>query len=224
MIYQKKNKNVLKIGDMSYNNKVNSSTQTIFKNKKNNKDKIFFNKRPICDIFSSSFEQKIIFSSSYKSIFNDKSLIDMSNSISRTPIKADISIYKNFFQNKKKEIKEKFNKNKLLVLGKYSKFDLDLLRKRTITTLKKKIYRNDTSQFLYYNINNNITPFKSFLKNSKLKKYSEDIKSQEHNNNKTTHYKNFYYYFRNYMNKEKTENKIFNSLPYIKIKMKYLSE
>ena len=103
MIYQKKNKNVLKFGDMSNNNKVNSSTQTIFKNKKNNKDKIFFNKSPISDIFSSSFEQKIIFSSSYKSIFNDKSLIDMSNSISRTPIKADISIYKNFFQNEKKK-------------------------------------------------------------------------------------------------------------------------
>ena len=42
MIYQKKNKNVLKFGDMSNNNKVNSSTQTIVKNKKNNRDKILY--------------------------------------------------------------------------------------------------------------------------------------------------------------------------------------
>ena len=173
MIYQKKNKNVLKFRNLSNNNKVNSSTQTIFNNKKNQGEK------PTYDIFSSSFEQKMIFSSSYKSIFNDKSFLDISNSISRTPIKVDISIFRNFFQNenKKKEIKERFNKNKLLIVGKYSKFELDLLRKRAINTLKKNFYRNETSQFLYYNINNNnVTPFKNYLMKSRLKKFSEDIK------------------------------------------------
>ena len=226
MIYKKKNKNVLKVKDMSNNNKVNSSTQTIFNNKKNQGDKILYYKRPTYDIFSSSFEQKMIFSSSYKSIYNDKSFLDISNSISRTPIKVDISICRNCFQNKKKkkEIKERFNKNKLLIVGKYSKFELDLLRKRSINILKKNNYRNETSQFLYYNIkNNNVTPFKNYLMKSRLKKFSEDIKIKEHSNNKTTRYQKFDFYSRNSINKEKVKN-VFNSLPIIKIKNKSLSD
>ena len=227
MIYQKKNKNVLKFGDMSNNNKVNSSTQTIVKNKKNNRDKILYHKTPIYDIFSSSFEQKMIINSSYKSIFNDKSFLNMSNPISRTPIKVDISIYRNFFQNKneKKEIKEKYNKNKLLILGKYSKFQLDLLRRNSTNTLKKNYYRNETPQFLYYIINkNNSTLFKNYLMKSRLKKYYEDIKIYENSNNKITREQNFEFYLRNYINKEKVEGKIFHNLPFTKIKKKCLSD
>ena len=95
-----KRKNIIRLYDLKYNNSYETEKR-VHSDKKHKKYKInstqtsFFGKNPLYDIFSSSFEQKMINNFSFKSIFNDKSKNQNSNNYGRTPIKENIGIFKN---------------------------------------------------------------------------------------------------------------------------------
>ena len=143
-----------------------------------------FFRRPLYDMFSSSFEQNMINDSSYKSILNDKSNLYNSNSFFRNPIKVNISIIRNIFKdinnnnnnNEIKEIKPKFHKKKLLIYGKYSKFDLDLFRKKTKSV---SFYQHKKSYSIEEKNKKGKFPFRNWLIKSKLKNFYEEIKKKE---------------------------------------------
>ena len=207
--------------------KVNSTTQTRTQSeKKKTRDKMnytnfSFFRRPIYDMFSSSFEQNMINDSSYKSILNDKSNLYNSNSFFRNPIKVNISIIRNIFKdinnnnnnNEIKEIKPKFHKKKLLIYGKYSKFDLDLFRKKT----KSMSFFQHKKSYSIEEKNKKVKfPFRNWLIKSKLKNFYEEIKKKESYDFHLSRYNSFDLLFKNSRNlSNKSNKKILFSLPIV---------
>lgn len=215
-----KRKNIIRLYDLKYNNSYETEKR-VHSDKKHKNYKInstqisFFGKNPLYDIFSSSFEQKMINNFSFKSIFNDKSKNQNTNNYGRTPIKENIGIFKNntFSHTLSDQKKNKISipKKKLLIQGKYTKFDLDLFRKKTKNDLDKFYKENNKEKK-----KTNYIPFRNCLIKSKLRQYYNNIFSQESFNSKFSQYNNlklFLHNSRNNNTNKKYTHKLFLSLP-----------
>ena len=230
-----KKKNVLKYNDLSNNLNHLSIQIRLQKMKKNLKNKYFSSQNSFLgnnisyNRFSSSSEQNIINNSSFKSIINNKSKINNRSSFSKSPTKGNITVFNdhiissNNSSKEKKNITKKKNKTKLLIKGKFSKFDLDLYRKKIAKTDIK--YNYCVKKIYPQIIKNNIhIPFKNCLLKSKLNQFYNGFKILEPYNCLFSYNKSFEINAKNSRNNQNENQKTFDSFPILSNKGKTLCE
>ena len=211
---------------------IQKSLQNIKKNLKNkclSTQNSFLGNNLLYDGFSGSFEEKKKKNSSFNIIYNNKSKIYNLSSFSKSPIKLDISVLNehinslNSFSKEKLNCSEKKNKKKLLIKGKFSKFDLDLYRKKIAKTdIKKNFYiKSIYPQSRTKNIH---IPFKNCLLKSKLYQFYNESKILEPFNCLISNNKSLEINLKNSRNNQNDNQKIFDSLPILCNKGKTLCE
>ena len=230
-----KKKNVLKNNGLTNNLNHLSIQNSLKKMKQNLKFKFlstqnsFLGNNLLYDKYSGSFDQNMRNNSSFNIINNNKSKIYNISSFSKSPIKVDISVFNeysnssNIFSKEKQYFTQKKNKKKLLIKGKFSKFDLDLYRKKIAKTdIKKNCY---IKKICPENIRNNVhIPFKNCLLKSKLQQFYNESKILEPFNCLISYNKSLEINLKDSRNNQNDNQKTFDSLPILSNKGKTICE